>query len=154
MLPTGNGYTYIYRPLSERINHQFRHLRHNATERNQTDDGNATFEDFVNYLITLDVSMCDFHFRSYLAFCDPCEVTYDYVIKFETMENDIEYLKQKLNISDYHKRAVFPNKKFKASTTFMRNTFKSIPKELGLKLYGKYQKDFDIFGYEKPEWLC
>ena len=144
----------MYKNLSLNINKQFRHLRHNVTERNQTDDGNATFEDFLNYLLTIDVMKCDLHFISYLAHCKPCEAEYDYIIQFETMQNDMEYLKQKLNISEYHRKAMFPARSFKTSAEKTTKTFEQIPPELSLKLYEKYRQDFEIFGYDKPKWLC
>ena len=143
-----------YYELSLEINKKFRHLRYNVTDRNQTSNGKATFEDFVNYLLTIDVSNCDPHFRSYLAQCRPCDVQYDYVVQFETIANDMQYLKQQLNISDYHRKAVFPRKNYKTSTDVIKKAFDQIPKQLALKLYEKYQKDFEIFGYEKPKWLC
>ena len=154
MLSISPGYTSLYKAYSQRINKQFRHLRHNQTERNQTDDGNATFEDFVNHLLIIDITNCDLHFRSFLAQCEPCEAEYDYVIKFETLDNDMEYLKQKLNISEYHRKAVFPRRSFRTNHDKVKETFQKIPNALALKLYEKYRKDFEIFEYEKPEWLC
>ena len=90
-------------------------VNHNETERNQTYDGKATFEDFANYLLTLDVlnNYWDGHFISSILGSKSCDVEYDYVIKLESLDHDIAYLKQKLNISDYHKKAVFPRKSFK-----------------------------------------
>ena len=148
ILSTTYGFYY---DLSRKINKRFRHLRHNLAHRNRTDNGKATFEDFVNYLLTINVATCDNHFKSYLTLCRPCDAQYDYVVHFETLANDMEYLKQQLNISDYHRKALFPLKNFKTSTDVVKKAFDQIPKKLGLKLYKKYQKDFEIFGYEKPK---
>ena len=154
MLSTSPGYTNYFKAMSQNINKWFRHLRHNESERNETDDGNATFEDFVNYLLTIDIMKVDAHFISYVARCSPCDTEYDYVIKFETLDRDVEYLKQKLGVSDYHRKAVFPRKKFKANMDFVESNFKQIPKNVTLRLYNQYRRDFEIFGYEKPHWLC
>ena len=141
--------------MSRKINKQYRYLRHNTSESYKKDDDQfATFEDYVNYLLRENPMNCDHHFISFIARCMPCDVDYDYVIKFETLDNDIEYLKQKLKISENHRKAVFPKKTFKASMDFVESTFKTIPKDLGFKLYEKYLKDFEVFGYEKPHWLC
>ena len=48
---------------------------------------------------------------------------------------------------------MFPHKKFKTNEDVVKKTFATIPGNLALELYLKYKKDFDIFGYEKPEWL-
>ena len=152
MLTTSPGYTKVYRLKSRTINKNFRHLRQNVTERNQTDDGNATFEDFVNFLVRSKAKM-DSHWNLFFTRCTPCYTQYDYIVKFETLNNDMEYLKQKLNISTYHRQAFFPKKNYKTNWDLVKKTFKTIPKELGLKLYEKYRIDFEMFGYEKPDWL-
>ena len=147
-------HTAHYKSISQKINKEFRFLRHKVSDRNLTDDGYATFEDFVNFLLTINIMNCDPHFISYLAQCRPCNIEYDYFIKFETLESDIEILKQKLKISDYHRKAVFPRKKMRTVSDLVWKTFQTIPNELALKLYEKYKRDFEIFGYEKPQWLC
>ena len=155
MLPSSGGYSYFYKKVSKNINKMSKHLRHNVTERNQTDDGNATFEDFVNFIIQLPSNKpVDVHWRTFFAHCNPCDSRYDYIVKFETLNNDMEYLKQKLNVSSYHRQAFFPKSAYKANWDLVKKTFKAIPKELGLKLYEKYRIDFEAFGYEKPVWLC
>ena len=152
MLTTSEGYTYAFKAISRGINKRFRHLRHNVIERNQTDDGTATFEDFVNSVVQSKGPMNP-HWTLYYDSCRPCEVQYDYIVKFETLNNDIEYLKQKLNVSSYHRQAFFPKSAYKANWDLVKKAFKKIPKELGLKLYEKYRIDFEMFGYEKPDWL-
>ena len=154
MVPTGKGYTNYYRGRSQTINKKFRHLRHNETERKIEDDGNATFEDFVNYLLSRDNTKGDPHFLTYLSACQVCDAQYDYVIKMETFESDMEYLKQKLNLSEYHRKVVFPRGKYKINEEIMEKTFEPIQLKLSQKLFEIYHKDFEIFGYKKPEWLC
>ena len=153
MVP-GKGTSPFYQRRSQSINQSFRHLRHNESKRNEKDDGYATFEDFVNYLLSQDNTKGDPHFLSFISSCQVCDAQYDYVIKMETFESDIDYLKQKLNLSSYLQTVVFPKEKYKANDDTTKKTFEDIPKKHALKLYEKYQKDFDMFGYEKPVWLC
>ena len=153
MVP-GKGYSNYYKGRSQFINKNFRHLRHNESKRNEKDNGNATFEDFVNFLLFLDITKGDRHFLSFISSCHVCDAQYDYVIKMETFESDIEYLKHKLNLSAHHQKVVFPKEKYKTNDDITKKTFEDIPKNHALKLYEKYQKDFEMFGYEKPEWLC
>ena len=93
----------------------------------------------------------DIHFISSILGSKSCDVEYDYVIKLESLDHDIAYLKQKLNISDYHKKAVFPRKSFKLNEDVDKKTFVTIPDNLALNLYETYKNDFDIFGYEKSK---
>ena len=154
MVPEGKGHTDYYKGRSQAINRYFRHLRHNESKRNEKDDGYATFEDFVNFLLPRDSTIGDRHFLTFLSSCQVCDAQYDYVIKMETFESDINYLKQKLNLPAYHQKALFPRKKYKVNDDATKKIFKTIPKKLALELFKKYQKDFEMFGYEKPVWLC
>ena len=144
---------HFFKDLSQNINRKYRNLRHNITERTRRDDGYAKFEDLVNFLVRTDVMNCDPHFRSYLDLCKPCQAQYDYIFKFETMHNEMEFLKQKLNVSDYHRPAMFPRTSFKSDSEKVKKAFQQIPKALTLQLFEKYKQDFEAFGYDKPEWL-
>ena len=154
MVPSGRGYTDYYKGRSQYINKNFRHLRHNESKRNESDDGYATFEDFVNFLLSRNNTKGDRHFLTFLTSCQVCDAQYDYIIKMETFQSDIDYLKQKLNLSAYLQKVVFPKEKYKANDDTTKKIFETIPKSLALELYKKYQKDFEMFGYEKPVWLC
>ena len=152
MVPTSSGYTYVFGPISRNINRKYRHLRHNANERNQTDDGNATFEDFVNFLVRLDIF--DDHWKPFRNLCNPCSSQYDYIAKFETFNNDMEYLKQKINLTEEHRKYFFPKGNFATNFDLMKKTFEKVPNELARQLYEKYREDFEVFGYSLPEWMC
>ena len=56
----------------------------------------ASFEDFVNFLIYSNPRgnlRNDANWRTYTATCTPCENRYDVIIKLETLEEDLKYLK-------------------------------------------------------------
>ena len=152
MVPTSPGYFYLYGLMSRDINRNYRHLRHNATERNQTDDGNATFEDFVNFLVQLE-KLDDGHWKPYRDLCNPCSSQYDYIAKFETFNNDMEYLKQKINLTEEHRKTFFSKRTFKTNIDVVKKLFEKVPNELAFRLYQKYKEDFEVFGYSLPEWL-
>ena len=144
-------FTYVYGPMSKEINKKYKPLRHNLEDRLKNDT-TASFEDFVRHL--LSDAPRDSHWEFYDTFCRPCYSDYDYVIKFETIAQDLAYLKLKLNITDEDHQKVFsaaiPNTK--QDTT--KEYFDQIPKDLAERLYKKYKNDFLLFGYEKPSWLC
>ena len=153
MIPTSTGYTFYYGPMSQKINQQFRHLRHNVTERSEKGDGHATFEDFINYILAQKGTM-DGHWDLFATRCIPCSSAYNYIVKLETLNMDINYLKKTLNVSQYHQRAFFPQKTYRSNWDLVKKTFQTIPKTKAQNLYEKYKKDFEMFGYDKPEWLC
>ena len=152
MVPTTFGYTHIFGPISRNIYLKYRHLRHNATERKLVINGSASFEDFINFIIRLK----DFneHWKSFRDLCNPCTSQYDYIAKMETVNNDMEYLKQKLNLTEKHRKNFFPKHKYRSDVDLMKKMFKTIPKQLTRQLYDVYKQDFEMFGYEFPDWLC
>ena len=152
MVPTSEGYTWYYGPMSQKIYHNYRHLRHNVSERNLTKNGSASFEDFVNFLVRL--KEFDDHWKPFHMRCLPCSSQYDYISKFETFNNDIEYLKQKINLTEEHRKYFFPKRRFKTNFELMKKTFEKIPNKLVHRLYKVYQDDFEMFGYSFPDWMC
>ena len=138
--------------MSQKINREYRHLRHNVTERNQTDNGSATFEDFVNFLVRL--TNFDDHWKRFNDLCNPCSSQYDYIAKFETLNNDMEYLKRKINLTDEHRKWFFPRQNYQTNWDLIKKTFKKVPNKLAYRLYEVYREDFEVFGYSLPKWMC
>lgn len=154
MVPDGEGFSWYYAPISRDINRRFRHLRQNITARGDVGDGTATFEDFVNYLVQLGPpSNRDEHWRQYHATCDPCKHDYDVIMKFDTYLDDFESLKQLLNVSEHHRQDFFPPFQARTDNDKTKVFMKSIPVELRRKLYEIYRKDFELFGYDKPDYV-
>ncbi|XP_076820622.1 carbohydrate sulfotransferase 8-like [Clavelina lepadiformis] len=146
------GPSEYYAPLSKEINRRYRSLRHKVSERTAPDSGRATFEDFVNFLV--NSSNKDMHWERFEVICGPCFHHYDVIAKFETLEQDVTYLENVLKISDEHKTIFFPSRERRTNDEKVEGYFSDLSKELQMKIYEKYKRDFEIFGYEKPSWLC
>ena len=144
-------FTHVYGPMSKEINKKYKPLRHNLEDRLKNDT-TASFEDFVRHL--LSDAPRDSHWQFYDTFCQPCYADYDYVIKFETIAQDLAYLKLKLNITNEDHKKVFTASHTKTKQDTTKKYFDQIPKQLAVQLYEKYKIDFLMFGYEKPSWLC
>jgi len=128
-------------------------MRQDPGERNKTDDGAATFEDFINFLVYGNGLAADAHWRTYTKQCYPCVHSYDYILKLETVDDDVRYLKENRNLSEEHKAIFFPPQKYKSQSELVKKTFSKIPRETLSKLYEFYKVDFHNSGYEKPKWL-
>jgi len=154
MPPGARGNTNAFKSISKRIKENFKRYRRNATERNDTDTSHATFEDFVNYLVFGHRSVHDnVHWARYNDTCHPCHHRYDYIFKLESVDEDVRYLKDRLNLSVDEREVFFPSSKYVAQDDLVKKTFASVPRETALKLYEIYKTDFDNFGYEQPRWL-
>lgn len=152
MLPTSPGFTYAFAPMSRNINKKYRHLR-TIPHNDDTTAGTATFEDFLNF-IAHSKSKKDPHWTEYNVSCSPCLHKYDVIMKMETLQDDVEYLVKKLNINKYQRQGFFPVKHTKTDDSKMERTFRPMPKDLVSKIYEIYRHDFEMFGYEKPPWVC
>jgi len=153
--PAGaRGHTYLYKAFSEQLNKQYRHMRKNETERGKVGDGKATFEDFLNFLLSQPhPENFDLHWIRYNDTCRPCEHRYDYIFKFESMNEDVRYLADRLNLSAEQREIFFPPDSYTAKEDLVLKTFTTVPPELSQKLFERYKVDFDNFGYERPKWL-
>ena len=148
-----NGQTQYYAKISRQINDRFRRIRYNTTARMHRGDGMATFEDFCNYLIRLGSAYVDDHWRQYSTVCDPCHHNYDVIMKFDTFNDDFRYLKDFLNISRQHLPDFFPPGDTRTNSDVTELFMLTLPLILRVKLYEMYEKDFLLFGYERP-WYC
>lgn len=151
-MTTERGQTSYYEAISRDIWALYHNRRTNVTERSiPKENGRASFEDFANALV--DNYLQDSHFWSYYSTCKPCDHDYDYIIKFETLKEDIAYLKDFLHIPDEYEKAFFDQSYYNTKEEETRRLFGTIPKELGRKLYDKYALDFKMFGYSKPDYI-
>lgn len=74
-----------------------------------TEDGTSdyliSFPDLVNYANQRNLNF-DVHFASQMSQCHPCAINYDYIIKLETIYEDIQYLMAILNRPDNTKELI------------------------------------------------
>ena len=50
--------------------------------------GRVTFAEFIRYVLDTEPQNLDVHWRDYGRLCDPCRVSYDYVVRTETLAAD------------------------------------------------------------------
>lgn len=145
--------SWFYRPFAGRIEAAFRAHRHREEDRNLPLTGSPTFEDFTNFL-TGDPSFERFqdgHWKSFDLQCQPCASRYDVIVKMETIEDDMRYLRRKLRVTTPYDGVFLQigwSHKKKACEMYA-----SLPPKLVTKLYHRYKTDFELFGYAWPDWL-
>ena len=69
------------------------------------------------------------------------------------MVDDVRYLKDRLNFTAGHRQTFFPSGRYRSQEGVVQKTFASVPRDTVVKLYERYKVDFDIFGYDRPNWL-
>jgi len=111
-----------------------------------------TFGEFVQHVLD-EVEAehePDMHWAPVYSFCNPCQVKINTIAKLETLEEDTDYILERIALSKdklhMKKRNSAPDGK---NTSEHTNTFlKQIGEDLYERLIQFYRIDFDIFGYK------
>ncbi|KAE8587336.1 hypothetical protein XENTR_v10021935 [Xenopus tropicalis] len=114
----------------------------NSTER-------VSFEEFVRFIVSENPHYRDIHWMPMLELCNPCNIHYDIVGKFETITQDAAYVLRSIRAPKHLK---YPDIKHHSNDSrtndlISKNYFRSLPKELFQKLINVYRLDFSMFEY-------
>jgi hypothetical protein len=125
-----------------------------------------TWPEFVNYLLKTSIARYAFYIQNWkivllldLFFadrfdehwmpisrlCTPCAVSFDYVVKLERFEHEIQFPLKRAgidapNIGWSHRTGT-------ANTRIINRYFNNLTMSEVKKLYAKYKADFQLFGY-------
>ncbi|XP_071951471.1 carbohydrate sulfotransferase 14-like [Antedon mediterranea] len=115
-----------------------------------------TFKDFVRFLIdenqTNHKHWENIHWGYQYDRCRPCEIKYDIIGNFETLQDDSKYIMKITGTSDV---TSFPssngsNPTNSSSKTSLQSYFSGLPLEYVRSLYERFKIDFEMFGYKRP----
>ncbi|XP_063165134.1 carbohydrate sulfotransferase 11 isoform X2 [Candoia aspera] len=129
--------------------------RKNATQEALHKGDDVKFEEFVAYLIdpqTQREEPFNEHWQTVFSLCHPCHIHYDLIGKYETLEEDSNYILQLAGVGNYLK---FPTYAKSTRTTDEMTTefFQNISSEYQTQLYEVYKLDFLMFNYSVPSYL-
>ncbi|XP_077992231.1 carbohydrate sulfotransferase 8-like [Glandiceps talaboti] len=124
-------------------------------QNGNTDNGNVTFVEFIQYLIdpATNPSKMDPHWRPVYLMCNICNMRYDFIGRIEHFKEDAYSFLKLINASDVVKSLNFPSDNFhstNASEKLYPNYYAKVPHEYLVRLYKRYELDFELFGYEEP----
>jgi len=142
-----------YRRMADQIERRYRVMRSDPDQRYTNITGRPTFEDFVNFLIErpADIGYRDSHWDTFQSKCAPCRYKYDVIIKVETLEEDMRFLRSKLGVRYPYSQVFLGEGRNK--THHEVQLYREIPLHLVEQLHDRYRADFEIFGYSWPSWL-
>ncbi|XP_063607614.1 carbohydrate sulfotransferase 11-like [Penaeus indicus] len=112
-----------------------------------------TFREFLQYVIEeskhgLDGMNC--HWRPIYTVCQPCTTKYKYIVKLETIEEDLTFLRDEMAISEMN---VALKRNVKKESRTSDDYFKDLPVDLLVGIRRLYEYDFTLFGYVIPGYL-
>lgn len=128
--------------------------------RNRTETRGIQFEDFVRYLGDpnhrwLDLQFGDhiIHWVTYVELCAPCEIRYSVIGHHETLEEDAPYILKEAGIDHLVSYPTIPPGITVYNKTKVEHYFLGISKRDIQRLYARFEGDFKLFGYQKPDFL-
>ena len=95
------------------------------------------------------------HWSEVSSRCSPCDINYDVIGKLETLADDVKYI---LKLAELEGKVQFSDP-LKSSPTFssnvdtMKKYYSKVPKECIENLYTRYKFDFELFGYDLPDYI-
>ncbi|XP_071178637.1 carbohydrate sulfotransferase 11-like isoform X1 [Mytilus edulis] len=143
---------YFHKRFGRKI---IRRYRNNPKQEDIELGKNAKFDEFVRYItdpVTIETEGLNEHWDLYSSLCQPCLINYDFVGKYETLDDDIDYIMHDLGIDtfiQFPKRGAAYKKK-RTKDTF-EQFYSNISKlDLG-KLWKTYRQDYKLFSYAYPD---
>lgn len=108
----------------------------------------VTFAEFVSYLTDTQQEsneVLNEHWAPYVDLCHPCALNYNIIGKYETLEEDSEYILRRIGSPpDLH----FPPLVTSRTETLVADHLASLPDDLSRSLYNMYRPDFKLFQYD------
>ena len=107
-----------------------------------------SLNDFISHLIDpKSDAQADQHWNFYHRLCSPCSIKYDYVVRMDTIDSDMEYLKMIFGI----KNIPFPQSYNSYTDKLKVNEyFAKADPSLVNALFHTYKLDYDLFGFPPP----
>ena len=136
------------------------YIEHKAQEKErnilkQLQSGVVSFKEFLYYLLDhLELEgQVNEHFAPMATLCNPCEVKYNYIGSYETLNEDANFIFRKLGIPHH-----FPGRNDNYSSEETRNLVESYYKDLSPDLmrlvWEMFKKDYVIFDMPIPTWFA
>jgi chondroitin 4-sulfotransferase 11 len=129
-------------------------FRKNASKKSLQLGHDVKFEEFVAYLLdprTTQYRPFNTHWEKFNQLCHPCLVRYHFVGKYETLNEDADFVLEQLGVRDI---VSFPRgiRRRVKTVDLLAEKFVNISAADIHRLWELYSRDFDIFDYSYPNF--
>ncbi|XP_013414722.1 carbohydrate sulfotransferase 11-like [Lingula anatina] len=106
----------------------------------------AAFVKYINVYSQLSTKPFNPHWRTYNELCNPCDVKYDVIVRYETIQHDVSMLLKLLRVAEKFK---YPDGDMSSvsSAGVWRSYFANVPSSDLNELKGIYKLDAKLFNY-------
>jgi len=109
------------------------------------------FIEFVQYLLDLKGDKeFEAHWRFYNQLCQPCQLGYDFIGKYETLKEDASFILEELGIKGLVRFPRRPSNATPMTADIMKSMFANISAKRIHDLWHLYSNDYSLFGYPYP----
>lgn len=112
-----------------------------------------TFSQFLRHVVwTHGAGVADEHWETFTEMCDPCRVKFDYILKLETIQEEMQHLF--CGVLGFHGNASFPVQHHSFVHTLTRTDrehYANVSTELMRRVLDIYRHDFAIFDYSQDQ---
>ncbi|KAG7454377.1 hypothetical protein MATL_G00259110 [Megalops atlanticus] len=132
-----------------------RRYRRNATQEALQSGTDVKFQEFAEYLTdpaTVREAPLNEHWETVHSLCHPCHLHYDLVGKYETLEEDANYVLRLAGVGDYLRFPTYA-KSTRTTDQMTAEFFHNISSQQQRQLYQLYKMDFLMFNYSTPSYL-
>lgn len=93
------------------------------------------------------------HWQPITNFCTPCQVHFDLILKFETLDEDQRYLIEKAGLTGIIKAEHKNSGKGKNTNEILMSFYAQLTKSQVKGLYNVFRHDFELFDYSPDEFI-
>ena len=111
------------------------------------DHKNVTFDEFLNFVIDTGNGHWNEHWRTYDKLCYPCGIQYDFIGRFENLQEEADFL---LNGIRRSSSVSFPNVQPSSTSSKLPFYYSQIPRERLDRVLQIFSGDSEMFGYDIP----
>jgi len=116
--------------------------------------GDVTFTEFVQYVINQWSSgkKLDMHWMPQYQHCNPCLIKYDFIGRFEKLQDDIKHVIAKLIAK--RKWIKLPSlNRHHVPVSVVKHIYGNLSRNIVQELISMYKNDYELFGYDY-HWAC
>ena len=145
------GGVYFQERFGRKIIRQF---RENPTQESLSRGHDVKFSEFVQFLLDPEMEPKGFneHWAPMSSLCHPCHISYDFIGKYESLDDDVTLLLKEMSVYD---QINFPERgdtyKTERTEDTMMEYFRMIDTDYLRDLWKIYLHDYILFGYPFPE---
>ena len=114
---------------------------------------------FMQYIVDMWSAgkRLDRHWAPQYQICNPCHINYDFIGRFENLNNDAKHVLAEITSRGTQMNVTFPSQNVYRDdvplSQRLKKFYSDVPRDIVQKLIRIYKLDYELFGYNY-RWAC